>query len=82
MGIIAPTNAISPAITTFIRYVLTAMGTLMVSRGMLDQGTADMIIGGVIVALPVAHGVYLSYRNSKTIKAAEPYTPDFIIQKK
>lgn len=82
MGTIAPTNAISPAITTLIRYILASLGTLMVSRGLLDQGTADMIVGAVLVILPVAHGVYLSYRNSKTIKAAEPYTPDFIIQKK
>lgn len=81
MGTIAPSNAITPAITTLIRYILTAVGTLMVSRGFIDQGTADMLVGAALVVIPVAYGVYISYRNSKTIKDAEPYTPDFVIKK-
>lgn len=81
MGTVAPSNAITPAVNTLIRYVLTAVGTLMVSHGFIDQGTADTLVGAMLVIIPVAYGVYTSYHNSKTIKEAEPYTPDFVIKK-
>ena len=81
MTTVAPNTAVAPAVTTLLRYVLSGIGTLMVSRGIADQGTVDTFIGAALVIIPVVYGVWLSYRNSKTIQDAEPYVPNHIISK-
>lgn len=61
--ITVPASPLSPLMLTLLRYALTALGTVMVSRGLIDQGSADALAGAALIAIPTLWGMILTRRD-------------------
>ncbi len=63
--IVVRESAIPAGINTIIRYGLTALGGLLVSRGWFSEDALNDIIGALLVILPAAYGLYRTITNKK-----------------
>lgn len=61
---------VSAPLWTIIRYVLTALGTLLTNKGILDADTANTIVGTLLAVIPVTWGAWLSISNKRKLITA------------
>jgi len=58
-------------IATLLRYGLTVAGTAMVTDGILPAGSdVNAIVGAVLVVASTAYGMWLTYKNKRTVVKA------------
>lgn len=62
---------------TLLRYGLTALGTYMVTEGILPAGSdVNALVGAVLVLASTAYGMYATYRNKKQLVTTAAAAPD------
>lgn len=66
------------AILTAVRYVITAVGGYLVSRGAITADTLQMILGVVGAVAPNLIGVFLSIRNKRKLITAAEAAPNSV----
>lgn len=76
-------SSLPTTIMTVMRYILTALGGLLLTKGILPVGTdVNAIIGSVLIVISTVYGSYKAWKNNEQKKTMEPYTPDSIATKK
>ena len=63
---------------TLLRYVLTAIGGLLVSRGYFDEALLNDVIGAVLIIAPAAYGVYRTVFNKRQLVIAATAAPNAV----
>lgn len=76
--IIVNGNSTSPVIATILRYVLMAGAGFFVSKGYLNDGDAETIVGGIVAVLVALYGAYITYRNNEQKKVLASVVPDSV----
>ncbi len=69
-------QTMTSAILTAFRYVLTAIGGALVTRGAITEDTLQLVLGIVGAVGPNVIGVFLSIRNKKRLIRATIAAPD------
>ena len=59
------------AILTIARYILTAIGTFVLTKGWADQSTIDSIVGGLLMIIPAVLGLFVNVKKTATVEAAK-----------
>ena len=59
------------AILTILRYVLTAIGTYVLSKGWADAATIESIIGGLLMIVPAIFGFFVNVKKTAKVEAAK-----------
>ena len=71
-----PDSSLPTTAATLIRYVLTALGTLMVTKGILPvDSDVETTVGAILVVISTGYGAWRSYKNNEDKKTMEPYAP-------
>jgi len=52
-------------IQSLVRHILTALGALVVSRGLVVQSDAEAIVGGVVASIGLGLSVWDKFKNRK-----------------
>lgn len=68
--IVVSDQVTTPPFWTVIRYVLTALGTLLANKGILDADTANTLTGAALAIIPVIWGAWLAIQNKRSLIAA------------
>ncbi len=66
------------AIWTFLRYIVTGLGGMFVSKGYITADTLETILGLLAVAVPNLIGVILHIRNKRRLITVAQAAPDAI----
>ncbi len=61
---------------TLLRYVLTAIGGLLVSQGYFDEEVLNHLIGAVLIIVPAGLGIYRTVFNKKQLVIAAAAAPN------
>jgi hypothetical protein len=75
--ITVPATSTNAAVLTLARYLLTALGSLLlVDNGIMSNDTLQDVIGAVMVIAPAIQGVVLSIRDSRKQRQMAEALPD------
>lgn len=64
-------DANKQAVFSAVRSILIALGSMLVARGYIDDGTAQSMIGAAMVILPLVWGVLDKYLSEQKTKDRE-----------
>lgn len=78
--IIAPVSDVPEGVITLVRYLLAALGGIMVNRGWISDSTVNDLTGLALIALPTLYGLWLTrHKNAKLRALASlPQVPDSV----
>lgn len=79
--IVVPNSPLPDEAKTALRYVLTALGGILVSRGFITEGELMTIVGVVLVAGPAVWGVIKTRANWNKLTTIEPHAPADVVTK-
>lgn len=71
-------NSLSPTALAAVRYICTAFGTYLVSRGLVANDALQPLIGAFVVVLSTAIGVVTTWHGNEQKKRMEPYVPNAV----
>lgn len=58
-------------ITTVIRYILVAIGSVLTARGIVDEQTVEMIVGAILTLVTAGYGIYITNKKNKIVAQAK-----------
>lgn len=67
-------------ILAVVRYLMVALGGVLVAKGYLTDEQLNDIVGGLLVLIPAMWGAYLTWRNNNQKKQMARALPDSIAQ--
>lgn len=67
---------------TALRYILTAVGAMLVSRGWFSEEEVNQIVGIALLVIPTAYGMWRARHNNSKLQVAERLLPNEIMRKK
>lgn len=59
------------ALLSAIRTLLGALGGFLAAHGILDQSTAQDVVGAIMVIIPIAWGMWAKYEDERAAKERE-----------
>lgn len=71
-------NPFPAGIATLLRYVLTALGGLLVSRGYFSQDALNDVVGALLIIIPACYGLYKTVANKQKLVEAATTPPELI----
>ncbi len=78
--VIVPASSIPESSMTLLRYALTALGGVLVSRGYLNDQTLNDVVGGLLLILPVVWGILRTKRSIAKQQTMAEQLPDSAAQ--
>lgn len=78
--VIVEGSSLSPIVLTLLRYALTTLGGVMVSKGWLSDSQANELVGGLLIVVPTIVGIVMARRNNIQKRAMAEQLPDTFAQ--
>ena len=70
-------NSLPTTVITVLRYVLNAIGALLITNEILPGGTdVNAIVGSILLVVSTGYGAYKSWKHNEQKKEMEPYVPN------
>lgn len=71
-------NSLSPTALAVVRYICTAFGTYLVSRGIVGNDVLQPLVGAFVVILSTAIGAFTTWHGNEQKKRMEQYVPNAV----
>lgn len=78
--IIVSDNTLEGQIATLLRYLVAAAGAFALGKGWIDDATLQALTGLVTIAVPMAYGIWVQYKNKQKLIATAQFAPDDVAQ--